>query len=309
MADIKDMTREEIEQYLASMPKDTAEPTAAQETTAAETIRGADGNYNIGKIDFNKMFASKPSKGSKWQATMNALPEDARNYIYQRMQEYKSKGRKLNKYDLREIEHSAKAKFGLPKSFDISSGALFDSTMADLLNGLDTPVSETKQPDTETPPTTAPTTEQKPVEQKSSTTNDDLSAAFKRIKNKQASDADLALFSKYSEEQLKKMGFGPVSIAAIKGKKETQKPETQKPETSSGNSAEESPNPDVSTDAAGSAASKGKKPYAKMGIGKNSTYFVNGEKTDKANYDKAKADHKSKKTASFDINNSNLNTH
>ena len=226
MADIKDMSREEIEKYLASMPKDTTEPSAEQETTAENIMRGADGSYDVSKVNLSKMFSDKANerkshnKGSKWQAYMDTLPEDARNYIYQRINEYKSKGRPLNKWDLREIEHSAKAKFGLPKSFDISSGAMFDSTMAKILNGINMPKTETP-PATETPKETKTTVVQKPaVEQKGPTTNDELSAAFKRIKNKQASDADLALFSKYSEEQLKKMGFGPISIAAIKGKKQ-----------------------------------------------------------------------------------------
>lgn len=227
MADIKDMSREEIEKYLASMPKDTTEPSAEQETIAENTMRGADGSYDVSKVNLSKMFSDKANerkshnKGSKWQSQMDILPEDARNYIYQRLNEYKSKGRPLNKWDLREIEHSAKAKFGLPKSFDISSGAMFDSTMAKILNGINIPKTETP-PATETPKETKTTVVQKPaVEQKGpTTTNDELSAAFKRIKNKQASDADLALFSKYSEEQLKKMGFGPISIAAIKGKKQ-----------------------------------------------------------------------------------------
>lgn len=257
MADIKDMSREEIEKYLASMPKDTTEPSAKQETTAAETMRGADGNYDVSKVNLSKMFSDKANergyvdsetgekksynKGSKWQAQMDTLPEDARNYVYQRLNEYKSKGRPLNKWDLREIEHSAKAKFGLPKSFDISSGAMFDSTMAKILNGINMPKAETAPstetpPATETPKETKTTVTQKPAatEQKGPTTNDDLNAAFKRIKNKQASDADLALFSKYSEEQLKKMGFGPISIAAIKGKKEESKPaQTTQPAQSS----------------------------------------------------------------------------
>ena len=231
MADIKDMTREEIEQYLAKMPKDATKPSAGQETTVADALRGADGNYNLSKVNLNKMFVDKANersyadengemksynKGTEWQAAMDKLPEDARNYIYQRLNEYKNKGRPLNKWDLREIEHSAKAKFGLPKSFDISSGAMFDSTMAKMLNSIDIPkVEATPVPTTETPKQKQ--VEQKPVEQKAPTTNDELNAAFKRIKNKKASDADLALFNKYSEEQLKKMGFGPISINAIKG--------------------------------------------------------------------------------------------
>ena len=174
--------------------KDT-EPTKEQEKTAENTMRGADGTYNPAKVNLNKMFADKANeksytdeqgnkksynKGTKWQAKMDELPEDARNYIYQRLNEYKSKGRPLNKWDLREIEHSAKAKFGLPKSFDISSGAMFDSTMAKMLNSINIPKSEQPAAKTETKPTeTSPAakTEQKPAGKQIGNTNKDVANA------------------------------------------------------------------------------------------------------------------------------------
>ena len=46
--------------------------------------------------------------------------------------------------------------------------------------------------------------------------DDERTAAYKRIKAKQASDADLALFKDYTEEQLRKIGFGTISVKAIK---------------------------------------------------------------------------------------------
>lgn len=242
MADIKDMSREEIEQYLANMPKDTTEPSAKQETTAAETMRGADGNYDVSKVNLSKMFSDKANehsytdeqgnkksynKGSKWQAYIDknitdpAAKADMEKQIHDIVSANPNMSPKELKFRLRAVEANLRRRYpnGVSKNFDIS-GKMFDSTMAkDLLalglKGGNKPA-ETKQPDTATPP--AAETPKGP------TTNDDLNAAFKRIKNKQASDADLALFSKYSEEQLKKMGFGPISIAAIKGKKEEPKP-------------------------------------------------------------------------------------
>ena len=176
--------------------KDT-EPTKEQEKTAENTMRGADGTYNPAKVNLNKMFADKANeksytdeqgnkksynKGTKWQAKMDELPEDARNYVYQRLNEYKSKGRPLNKWDLREIEHSAKAKFGLPKSFDISSGAMFDNTMAKMLNSINVPKGEQPAAKTETKPTeTSPAaeqkTEQKPAGKQVGNSNKDVANA------------------------------------------------------------------------------------------------------------------------------------
>lgn len=248
MADIKDMSREEIEKYLASMPKDTTEPSAKQKTTAAETMRGADGNYDVSKVNLSKMFSDKANergyvdsetgekksynKGSKWQAYIdkNITDPAAKADMEQQIQAIVSANPNMSpkelKFRLRAVEANLRRKYpnGVSKNFDIS-GNMFDSTMAkDLLalglKGGNKPA-ETKQPDTTTPPSAETP---KPETPKGPTTNDDLNAAFKRIKNKQTSDADLALFSKYSEEQLKKMGFGPISIAAIKGKKEEPKP-------------------------------------------------------------------------------------
>lgn len=234
MADIKDMSREEIEKYLASMPKDTTEPSAKQETTAAETMRGADGNYDVSKVNLSKMFSDKANerkshnKGSKWQAYIdkNITDPAAKADMEQQIQAIISANPNMSpkelKFRLRAVEANLRRKYpnGVSKNFDIS-GRMLDSTMAKGLLALGlkggNKPAETKQPDTATPPAAETP---KPETPKGPTTNDDLNAAFKRIKNKQASDADLALFSKYSEEQLKKMGFGPISIAAIKGKKQ-----------------------------------------------------------------------------------------
>ena len=327
MADIKDMSREEIEKYLASMQKDTTEPSAKQEATAAETMRGADGNYDVSKVNLSKMFSDKANergytdsetgekksynKGSKWQAYIDKTITDpaAKADMEQQIQAIVSANPNMSpkelKFRLRAVEANLRRKYpnGVSKNFDIS-GNMLDSTMAkDLLalglKGGSKPA-ETKQPDTATPPaaeTPKPETP-KPAEQKGPTTNDELNVAFKKIKNKQASDADLALFSKYSEEQLKKMGFGPISIAAIKGKKEEPKPaateQKSTEEIPSGNSAEEAPViDDATTKRAGETLSKGR--TYKMGIGSAATYYVDGKQVDKATYDKAVADKKAAK--------------
>lgn len=231
MADIKDMSREEIEQYLASMPKDTTEPSAKQEVTAAETMRGADGNYDIGKVNLSQMFSDRANelslfdRGSEWQAYIDknitdpAAKADMESQIYAIVSANPNMSPTELKYRLRAVEANLRRRYpnSVSKHFDIS-GIMRDKKMAEILlslglKGDNRPV-ETKQPDITTPPAAETPKPEKP---KGPTTNDELNAAFKRIKNKQASDADLALFSEYSEEQLKKMGFGPISIAAIKG--------------------------------------------------------------------------------------------
>lgn len=254
MADIKDMSREEIEQYLANMPKDTAEPSAKQKTAASEIMRGADGNYDVSKVSFSKMFADKANerstgnllgkklqskRGSKWQAYIDenitdpAAKADMEKQIRAIISANPNMSSKELKYRLRAIEANLKHKYpnGVSKNFDIS-GKMLDRTMAKNLLSLgikgEEPITKpvtkpvtqqvAEKPAEQAPVTPKPTAQ--PAAQKGPATNDELSAAFKRIKNKQASDADLALFNKYSEEQLKKMGFGPISIAAIKGKKE-----------------------------------------------------------------------------------------
>ena len=218
-------------------------PTKEQETTAAETMRGADGIYNPAKVNLSKMFSDKANersytdeqgnkksynKGSKWQAYIDknitdpAAKADMEKQIHDIVSANPNMSPKELKFRLRSVEANLRRRYpsGVSKNFDIS-GSMLDSTMAKDLLALGLKGGEqTTQPATEKPAAETP----KPETPKGPTTNDDLNAAFKRIKNKQASDADLALFSKYSEEQLKKMGFGPISIAAIKGKKEEPKP-------------------------------------------------------------------------------------
>ena len=94
------------------------------------------------------------------------------------------------------------------------------------------PVQSVQSVETKTEPANKPVQnidklEQKPAQAQDvspkTKLDDDRTAAYKRIKSKQASDADLAMFKDYTEEQLKNIGFGPVSIAAIKDSADEEK--------------------------------------------------------------------------------------
>lgn len=164
----------------------------------------------------------------------NTLPDTAYEYITQMLNSERAKG-SVSKHTLRMIENEAKARYNLPRNFDISGKGWIgntDAAMARAMNSM--PYNGKAQQAQQTQPAQTP----KPAQttQTQSTQNqqtqgtqgtsdispkvkidDERTAAYKRIKAKQASDADLALFKNYTEEQLKKIGFGPISIEAIKG--------------------------------------------------------------------------------------------
>ena len=164
----------------------------------------------------------------------NELPPTAYEYINQRIEAARANGA-VSKQRLRAIQYEAQARYNLPKGFDISGkgSGNWDWAMAKQLNKM--PYNSNVHKPAK--PATPEMTNQRPNENVTSkqasiapkqkkptqningelSTNDEYNAAFKRIKNKQASDKDLAMFNKYSEEQLRKMGFGPISIKAIKG--------------------------------------------------------------------------------------------
>ena len=186
------------------------------------------------------------------------LPETAYEWIIQQMNESRAKG-PVSKHTLKAIENGAKVRYNLPTDFDISGKGLFsgntNKNLAKAMNSLpyngnaQTPSqNNTKATQSQTTgnksgqtPTTqitgnksgqTPTTQ---ITGKSTGTqnvspktklNDELTAAYKRIKAKQASDADLALFKDYTEEQLRKIGFGTISIKAIKDAAGTQTQQT-----------------------------------------------------------------------------------
>lgn len=165
----------------------------------------------------------------------NPLPDTAYEYITQMLNSERAKG-SISKHTLRMIENEAKARYNLPSKFDISGKGWIgntDSAMARAMNSMSyngntqqpaqapqqpaqvqQPVTEqTQQPVAEQP--VVKKEQEKPVSPKTQL-DDARREAYTRIKNKQASDADLDLFKNYTEEQLQKIGFGPISIKAIK---------------------------------------------------------------------------------------------
>lgn len=151
------------------------------------------------------------------------LPETAYEWITQQLNEARARG-PVSKYTLRAIENGAKVRYNVPSNFDISGKGWIgntDAAMARAMNSMayNGKAQQTQPAQTPKPAQTSDTIkkeQEKPVSPKTQL-DDERTAAYKRIKSKQASDADLALFKNYTEEQLKKIGFGPISIEAIKG--------------------------------------------------------------------------------------------
>ena len=171
------------------------------------------------------------------------LPETAYDWVVQQINAARARG-PVNKYTLKAIENGAKVRYNVPGNFNISGpsgivGFLNGSTernMARAINSMPYNGKTQKPAQPASTPTSKPVTTpvqntqvaetkadnkpvQKPAQDISPKTklDDARTAAYKRIKSKQASDADLAMFKDYTEEQLKNIGFGPISIAAIKG--------------------------------------------------------------------------------------------
>lgn len=163
----------------------------------------------------------------------NPLPDTAYEYITQMLNSERAKGT-VSKHTLRMIENEAKARYNLPSKFDISGKGWIgntDSAMARAMNNMSyngkapqpaqapqkpveqQPTQQTQQPAAEQ--SVVKKEQEKPVSPKTQL-DDARREAYTRIKNKQASDADLDLFKNYTEEQLQKIGFGPISIKAIK---------------------------------------------------------------------------------------------
>ena len=261
------MTNEEIDAEIARLQALKEQNNQAQTT---ESNNPADGIYNpadyIGQITsrmneagYTDEQGNKKSygRGDKFSKNLdvaknagkignraedqfgNPLPDTAYEYITQMLNSERAKG-SVSKHTLRMIENEAKARYNLPRNFDISGKGWFgntDAAMARAMNSISysgkaQQTQPAQNPQTQgTQPAQNPQTQgtqsaqtsdtvkkeqEKPVSPKTQL-DDERTAAYKRIKLKQASDADLALFKNYTEEQLKKIGFGPISIEAIKG--------------------------------------------------------------------------------------------
>ena len=208
-----------------------------------------DGSMNRGNNFSSNLEIAKDAgrrTGFEQDKDGTPLPETAYEWIVQQMNASRAKG-PISKYTLRAIENGAKVRYNLPTDFDISGKGLFsgntDKNLAKAMNSL--PYNGNAQ----TPSQNNTKTTQSQITGKSTGTqnvspktklNDELTAAYKRIKAKQASDADLALFKDYTEEQLRKIGFGTISIKAIKDAAGTQTQQTgTAQQTSNGLSDEE----------------------------------------------------------------------
>lgn len=224
-----------------------------------------DGSMNRGnKFSSNLEIAKGAGRRTGFEQDKDGtpLPETAYEWIVQQMHASRAKG-PVSEYTLKAIENGAKVRYNLPTDFDISGKGFLsgntDKNLAKAMNSL--PYNGNTQAPTQNNTKTAQsqTTGNKSgqTQQNTSTTqttgksigkstgkstgtqsvspktklNDELTAAYKRIKAKQASDADLALFKDYTEEQLKKIGFGAVSIKAIKDAAGTQTQQTDMTQT------------------------------------------------------------------------------
>ena len=225
--------------------------------TKALDEQSLDGSINRGnKFSSNLEIAKHAGRRTGFEQDKDGtpLPETAYEWIIQQMNASRAKG-PVSKYTLRAIENGAKVRYNLPVDFDISGKGFLsgntDKNLAKAMNSLpyngnaqspsqsNTKTAQSKttgnksgqtQQNTSTTQITGKSTGTQSVSPKTKL-NDELTAAYKRIKTKQASDADLALFKDYTEEQLKKIGFGTISIKAIKDAAGTQTQQTDTTQT------------------------------------------------------------------------------
>lgn len=211
-----------------------------------------DGSMNRGnKFASNLEIAKDAGRRTGFEQDKDGtpLPETAYDWILQQMTAARARG-PVSEYTLAAIENGAKVRYNLPTDFDISGKGFFsgntDKNLAKAMNSLpyngnaQTPSqSNTKTTQSQTTgnkssqaqqntPTTQITGKSNGTQNVSPKTklDDERTAAYKRIKAKQASDADLALFKDYTEEQLRKIGFGTISVKAIKDAAGTQTQQT-----------------------------------------------------------------------------------
>lgn len=233
-----------------------------------------DGSMNRGnKFSSNLELAKDAGRRTGFEQDKDGtpLPETAYEWIVQQMNAARAKG-PVSKYTLRAIENGAKVRYNLPTDFDISGKGFFsgntDKNLAKAMNSLpyngnaqvpsqnntkttqsqttgksgqsqNTQITGPKSGNTPATQITGKSGQSQNVSPKTKL-DDERTAAYKRIKAKQATDADLALFKDYTEEQLRKIGFGTISIKAIKGAAGTQTQQTDTTQqTSEGLSDEE----------------------------------------------------------------------
>ena len=209
-----------------------------------------DGSMNRGnKFSSNLELAKDAGRRTGFEQDKDGtpLPETAYEWIVQQMNAARAKG-PVSEYTLKAIENGAKVRYNLPTDFDISGKGFFsgntDKNLAKAMNSLPYNGNAQVPSQNNTKTTQSQNTQitgksgqsqNTQITGKSNGTqnvspktklDDERTAAYKRIKAKQASDADLALFKDYTEEQLRKIGFGTISIKAIKGAAGTQAQQT-----------------------------------------------------------------------------------
>lgn len=150
------MTNEEIDAEIARLQALKEQNNSTQTT---ETNKPATGIYNpadyIGQIT-SKMNESGNGRGDKFSKNLdvaknagkignrtedqfgNSLPDTAYEYITQMLNSERAKG-SVSKHTLRMIENEAKARYNLPRNFDISGKGWFgnsDKAMAKAMNSM-----------------------------------------------------------------------------------------------------------------------------------------------------------------------------
>jgi hypothetical protein len=188
------------------------------------------GIQNPADFDFEKMFVSqanksKAGKGDKWlnYINQNVKTPEAKNYMYSVIDQYlkahPNATPSVTKQLLRKAQAAVKAKYptAVSDDFDISATGwgMWDGRMAQ--DVVDMYLSQNK-PVVQTPNNTNTQNQNKPkpVPANPNLKTDKLRNAYMKIKNKQATDQDLLMFSDKTDDELKKIGFGPISIQAIR---------------------------------------------------------------------------------------------
>ena len=180
--------------------------------------------------------------GDRLMLNIKKLQPDTQAYLNELLKNEamsaRAEGRALNKYDMKKIEHMLRAKYGNVdpklKFFDISGWFMTNKRMAkelnNYINSIASQPTNDQQPPSKEPeqkPDKTPETTQTQAETKENP-NQKYIDAYHRLKQKKGTDEDLALFADWSEDKLKKFGFGPVTIKAIRDY--ANKPEETRPQ-------------------------------------------------------------------------------
>lgn len=234
------------------------------------------------------------SRGTIFEKNIRKLQPNTQAYfnelLYNEAMNAKAEGRAINRFDLKKIEHMLRAKYGNVdpklKFFDISSWYSTNRRIAkELTNYINSVASQqppTKEPEQEPDKKPEATqTETKQTETKENP-NQKYIDAYHRLKQKKGTDEDLALFADWSEDKLKKFGFGPVTVKAIRdyaNKPEETNTEPESQEQNTAKSAEQAATDYLGTSSLPGAEQKINEKYVDPKTGKKpvggSSNFLN----------------------------------